>query len=239
MFPGAAVKGGEAALLPRDVVPGAAAAPFEPAPEAPVSAALNVVPAVLPDMPPPEIDPMKMLPGAPAVEATVAAGGLVAGVPATGAADCGTLTGGCDGGVLGEDAADGTGPVAAATTCGTDDGAAPCAKSHVHDAVVVDPAGCMNPWLPLTLPLVEPWMRGFGLASSIVGNAHSNASAEIGVVFGAAEPTVWVCVPATPPRCRSCACPVRISRRPSEARTRTEIVAPAAGTLVVHCTASD
>jgi len=89
-------------------------------------------------------------------------GKLVVGVPApppTGAAagaDVGALAGGVGDVVPGGLAPGAVPPGATATTWGTGDGAVPCAKSHVHDALVVDPAGCMNPWLPPTLPLEEP-----------------------------------------------------------------------------------
>jgi hypothetical protein len=73
----------------------------------------------------------------------------------------------------------------------------------------------------------------------MLGNAHSNASAEIADIAGDWPTTVCVRVPVIPPACRSCACPARTRRRPSEARTRTEIGALTAGTLVIHCASTN
>lgn len=162
-LPGAALSGGEDAPPVGDVVPGVVAAPFEPALDGPLPTALTVVPVVLPGTPPPAIEPIEMLPGAAdvgpvgvcaAVPGGDALGALATGAPPVGAFDTGMLTGGCDGGVRGEAAVGGAlvvgdpagaGPAATITTAGTGEGEAPCAKSHVHEAVVLDLAGCIGP----------------------------------------------------------------------------------------------
>src|SRR5262249_38241203 len=69
-------------------------------------------------------------------------------------------------------------------TAGGGAGAAdPWPNCHVQEAVACVPAGSINPRLPLTRGVLDPFATrgspGFGRDTSTTGKAHSNASAEI------------------------------------------------------------
>ena len=96
----------------------------------------------------------------------------------------------------------------------------------------------MGPTDPFVAFVLEPWMLVLELATSAPGNAHSNASSDIGVCDCTAPFTVTVWVPFTPPRERNCECHDFRMSFPSEARTNNATGAFAIDALVVHCAVS-